>query len=195
MARYRDLGYRAEYEFEDEFEYEAPPPALRIRIVHGRSWGADGEFEDEADFFDPVPPPAGARLLTRFAFGGASLTATHRRMIVQLAKDLLRDGPKGDLECLDVTIVGHEDELGEPARFGALGQRRAEAVTKALADEMQRQVARLPVASRPRGRFVITVQTLGPTRPMRSNLTADGRALNRRVEVTVGRAGLCPDAT
>ena len=112
MVRYRDLEYELEEEFEDEyeFEYEAPPPALRIRIVHGRSWGADREFEDEGDFFDPVPPPAGARLLTRFAYGGATLTATHRRMIVQLAKDLLSNPPKGDLDCLDVTIVAADPE-------------------------------------------------------------------------------------
>ena len=39
-----------EFELEDEMEYEL-------------------EYEDEADLFDPAPPPRGAALLTRFGPG------------------------------------------------------------------------------------------------------------------------------
>ena len=189
-----------ELEFEDELEYERSgtvPGPLRIRVVYDRSRpGAreledELEYEDEAELFDPVPTPRGARLLTRFAFGHATLTAEHRRIIARLASDLLRRWPRQSTHCLDVMIVGHEDEVGEPARFGALGQRRAQAVFTALTRQLSRLAARIPAASRPRGQVVITIQSAGPRRPMRSNVTAQGRALNRRVEVLVGRPGVC----
>ncbi|MFF0269822.1 OmpA family protein [Kribbella sp. NPDC004536] len=175
-----------------ELEYETPV-RLRIRIVRRRA--GDEVRESEGEFFDPVPPPAGARLLTRFDFGSWALTRVHRQQIVQLATDLLRGGPMRGVDCLTVNVTGHEDEIGDPARFGATGMQRATAVAKALADEMNRQVARLPAGSRPAGRYTVNIQTLGPTRPMRSNLTADGRALNRRVEVTFGDPVVCPDLT
>lgn len=196
MARSDEL----EFELEDELEYERSgtvPGPLRIRVVYdpSRPGSREFEYEDEADLFDPVPTPRGARLLTRFAFGRATLTAEHRRIIARLASDLLRGWPRQSIHCLDVMIVGHEDELGEPARFGALGQRRAQAVFTALTSQLSRLAARIPTASRPRGQVVITVRTAGPTRPMRSNVTAQGRALNRRVEVLVGRPTICPSVT
>lgn len=190
-----ELEDETEYEFEDEQEYERSgmvPGPLRIRVVYDRSRPGSREFEFEFELFDPVPTPPGARLLTRFAFGSATLAAEHRRIIGRLATDLLRIWPRQSLRCLDVTIVGHEDEIGEPDRFGALGQRRAQAVVTALVRQLNRLVARIPTTARPKGELVITVQTAGPTRPMRSNVTAQGRALNRRVEVLVGRPGMCP---
>jgi outer membrane protein OmpA-like peptidoglycan-associated protein len=192
-----ELEGETEYELEDELEYERSgrvPGPLRIRVVYDRSRPGSREFEyeDEVELFDPVPTPRGARLLTRFAFGRATLTAEHRRIIARLARELLRSSPRQRSQCLDVITVGHEDELGEPARFGALGQRRAQAVAAALIRQLTRLAARIPAASRPRGQFVFRVRTAGPTRPMRSNVTAQGRALNRRVEVLVGRPANCP---
>jgi hypothetical protein len=202
-----ELEDEAEYEFEDELEYErsrSVPGPLRIRVVYDRSRPGFREFEYEDEYedelFDPVPTPRGARLLTRFAFGrpvpeNPTVAREHRRTIARLARDILHSWPRQWSHCLEVTIVGHEDELGEPARFGALGQRRAQAVVTALTSRLNRLAERLPAASRPRGQLVITIQTAGPTRPMRSNVTAQGRALNRRVEVLVGRPAICPNVT
>jgi outer membrane protein OmpA-like peptidoglycan-associated protein len=191
-----ELEDETEYEFEDELEYERSstvPGPLRIRVVYDRSRPSAREYEYEYELFDPVPTPQGAILLTRFAFGSATLTAEHRRIIARLAADLLRIWPRQSIHCLEVTIVGHEDEVGEPARFGAVGQRRAEAVLTALTRRLNLLVARIPAASRPKGQVEITVRSAGPTRPMRSNVTPQGRAANRRVEVLVGRPGICPN--
>jgi outer membrane protein OmpA-like peptidoglycan-associated protein len=195
-----ELEDGSEYEFEDELEYGrlGPVPGpLRIRIVYERTRPGSREFEyeDEADLFDPVEPPKGATQLTRFAFGRATLTADHRRIIAQLARDMLPRLPSQWGHCLDVVLVGHEDEVGDPARFGALGQQRAKAVATALESQLKRLVARLPAASRPTGRVSLIVRTAGPRLPRRSNVTAQGRALNRRVEVLVGRPDTCPDVT
>jgi outer membrane protein OmpA-like peptidoglycan-associated protein len=202
MIRSDELEFELEDEEEYELEYERSgmvPGPLRIRIVYSRpgsrEFEYEDEYEDEADLFDPVPTPPGARLLTRFAFGSATLTAEHRRIIARLAVDLLRSWPKQSIHCLDVMIVGHEDELGDPARFGALGEQRALAVRNALISQVNRLAARLPAASRPKGEVSFVVGTAGPTRPMRSNLTAAGRALNRRAEVLVGRPAICRNVT
>jgi hypothetical protein len=208
MTRSDELEFEfeeeTEYELEDELEYERAgrvPERLRIRVVYDRSrpGSRELEFEDEAELFDPVPPPPGARLLTRFRFGRAvperAAVAEHRLIIRRLARDLLRAWPRQWSHCLNVTIVGHEDELGDPARFGALGQERAQAVLDQLTTRLGLLARRIPAASQPRGQVVIAVRTAGPMRPMRSNVTERGRALNRRVEVLVGRPTVCPNVT
>lgn len=170
MIRSDELEFELEDETEDEFEYE-----------------------DEADLFDPAPPPRGV-LLTRFAPGSATLTAEHRRMIPLIAAAVIRVWPRDPNFCLNVTVEGHEDELGDPARFGVLGQLRAQAVADALRIQVNRLRARIPAASRPKGRVPpFAVETAGPRRPIRSNVTAQGRALNRRVEVRARRPDVCPD--
>lgn len=124
----------------------------------------------------------------------ATLTAEHRRVIIpKLAAVLLRVWPKDPMFCFDVTIEGHEDEIGDPARYGRLGQLRAQAVADELTKQLNRLVARMPAASRPKGRGIFAVGTAGPTRPIRSNVTAQGQALNRRVEVRATRPDVCRD--
>jgi outer membrane protein OmpA-like peptidoglycan-associated protein len=92
-----------------------------------------------------------------------------------------------------VTFVGHEDEIGDPARFNDKGRQRAQAVAEALKKKMDKMWDRLPAASRPKGRLIFVVSTEGPRRPIRSNVTEQGRALNRRVEVTARRPEFCRD--
>jgi hypothetical protein len=191
-----------EFEFEDETEYELEyersgmvPGPLRIQVVdYSRSSPGSREFEYEDELFDPAPPPRGTALLTKFAYGSAALTAEHRRVIIpRLASALLRIWPTDPNFCLDVTIEGHEDELGDPARYGRLGLLRAQAVANELKAQLDQLTARLPAASRPKGRGIFAVGTAGPTRPIRSNVTAQGQALNRRVEVRASRPAVCRD--
>jgi hypothetical protein len=203
MARPDELEFELEDEMEYELEYERSGMVrgpLRIQIVDDRSRPGSREFEfeyedeDEDELFDPAPPPRGAVLLTRFAYGSPALTAEHRRIIIpRLAAALLRIWPRDPNFCLNVSIVGHEDELGDPARYTALGRLRAQAVADELAVQLNRLAARIPAASRPKGRGIFAVRTAGPTRPIRSNVTAQGQALNRRVEVSASRPDVCRD--
>jgi outer membrane protein OmpA-like peptidoglycan-associated protein len=94
------------------------------------------------------------------------------------------------VECIFVESEGHEDEVGDPSRFGQVGLARALAAAQHLARLLETGAGRLPAASQ---RHVdIDVTSRGPTRPIRSNITAEGRAMNRRVEIR-WRVRACPD--
>ena len=165
-----------EYELAGLTEYEvAAPPWVRIRYL------TSPVRESELEAFDPSPPAPGTVLLTRFP---------HRGVINRIAADAVARLPLPVAVCVFVTIEGHEDEVGDPARFGALGLERALAVTRALLTTMDalRRRRGIPTPSTPDTE--ITVSSAGPFRPIRSNVTADGRALNRRVEVRT-EVGVC----
>ncbi len=76
---------------------------------------------------------------------------------------------------LQLTIVGHTDNVGDAAANQALSQRRAEAVRQALVSGYGVDAARL------------TAKGMGAAAPVATNTTAEGRAANRRVELV--RAG------
>jgi outer membrane protein OmpA-like peptidoglycan-associated protein len=78
---------------------------------------------------------------------------------------------------VQVGVDGHTDSTGSADHNLALSQRRANAVRQAL-------VARGVEPTR------IVAQGMGETAPVASNDTADGRQLNRRVEVIVSGPGL-----
>jgi outer membrane protein OmpA-like peptidoglycan-associated protein len=144
----------------------------------------------EEDAFDPRPPPPGTTLLTHFAFGGSALSAAHRAALARVADAIVRQMPSSRSFnfCFFVDAEGHEDEVGDPARFGRLGTARALAAANHLAGLLRTRIARLPAASRREVR--INVTSAGPARPIRSNVTAAGRAMNRRVEIR-SRGGPC----
>lgn len=185
------MSYYSELEAELEF---APPPQLksstgaapgRIQIRYLET----PEVEFEVERFDPRPPPQGSTLLTHFSFGSFALTSTHLDTINRVAPLLVaRMRTVPPLCQLAVIIEGHEDEVGDPARFGALGRSRAAAVSRALVPRLGTLIAGLPPASR--RDVLILIGTAGPTRPIRSNVTADGRAFNRRVEIRAAQR--CP---
>lgn len=81
------------------------------------------------------------------------------------ALEMLKNDPQ-----LNLVIEGHTDDRGEPTYNKGLSQRRAESVVNWLID---RGIDASRLA--PRG--------LGESEPMASNDSAQGRALNRRVEL------------
>jgi outer membrane protein OmpA-like peptidoglycan-associated protein len=70
-----------------------------------------------------------------------------------------------------VTIVGHTDNKGDPAKNKALGLKRAEMLQKMLLD-----------SGAPKDR--VNAASEGPNKPIADNATEEGRKKNRRVEIT-----------
>lgn len=155
-------------EFEDELSGGGP---------QGLGW-----VEPEA--FDPSPPPQGNVVLSGFAPSSAQMLPAHRQIIETVARrlrDVIRN--LSAMHTLIIVVEGHEDETGDPSHFRRFGRERAMAVAKALEVRLKALVAQLPPGPRPRVLF--RVNTLGPQKPIRSNVTSRGRAMNRRAEIRV----------
>jgi outer membrane protein OmpA-like peptidoglycan-associated protein len=114
----------------------------------------------------PSRPGAGGTVYTlagnAFASGRAALTTEAQASLRRLAAEI---GGRG------VTVVGYTDSQGTDAANQRLSQNRADAVAAIL-----KQAG----AS---GR--VTAEGRGEADPVADNATADGRARNRRVEITV----------
>jgi len=118
-----------------------------------------------------APPPAPAPVKSyriegvNFEFDSAKLTPT--------AKGILDEAASGIKAASTHTfnVVGHTDSVGSDAYNMALGQRRADSVKEAL-------VGRGVPASQ------LRTSSMGKREPIASNSTAEGRAQNRRVDIT-----------
>ena len=75
---------------------------------------------------------------------------------------------------ITVTVTGHTDNVGKPASNQALSQRRADNI-KAMLVSKGIDESRIRAIGR------------GDKEPIASNKTADGRAKNRRIEITIGK--------
>ncbi|EFG1478197.1 OmpA family protein, partial [Escherichia coli] len=85
-----------------------------------------------------------------------------------------------------IVVSGHTDNTGDPQRNQALSLKRAEAVR-----DWMRDTGDIPQSC-------FAVQGYGESRPVAPNETAEGRARNRRVEISlVPQADACrlPDIT
>jgi outer membrane protein OmpA-like peptidoglycan-associated protein/tetratricopeptide (TPR) repeat protein len=80
---------------------------------------------------------------------------------------LLTDNP-----TLRIQITGHTDNIGKPADNGALSQKRALSVVTYLTDKGIAQQR-------------LITKGMGAVQPVASNDTESGRALNRRIEMTI----------
>ena len=101
-----------------------------------------------------------------FATGSATLSSALQADMVKIANSL------NMYPASTIVVVGHTDNTGTAALNMDLSQRRASSVASAL--------IRNGVAST---RF--TVIGRGEDEPIASNLTEEGRALNRRVEIII----------
>lgn len=150
--------------------------------VIGAAAGAAGGIDkvedkatiDTAKSTGPAKAPAAVqeridKLLTgrviEFASGSTSLTSEWQKTVDDVAAAL-----KGS--DASVQIVGHTDDVGDIDINQTLSEERASAIKSAL-------VAQGIEASR------ITTAGFGPTKPVASNGTADGRQRNRRIEFVV----------
>ncbi|WP_418003570.1 OmpA family protein [Mycobacterium sp. PDNC021] len=128
----------------------------------------------------PAPAPTGGscakvqaditemlRTPISFVTGGSQMTSESRKVLQQVA-DKIKGCPNGA-----VTVVGYTDNEGSDAVNLKLSDTRAKAVAAAL-------VSNGVLASK------MTARGAGSANPIADNSTAEGRAKNRRVEITVG---------
>jgi len=102
-----------------------------------------------------------------FGVGSANLQAGQHSLIARVA-DAVRRFPDAA-----VRVEGHTDDTGSRDANLRLSRRRAETVARVLEQE-------LAVAAES-----IATEGFGPDRPIALNSTADGRALNRRIDIVI----------
>ncbi|MGJ7507425.1 OmpA family protein [Variovorax sp. GT1P44] len=120
-------------------------------------------------------------VLDRFAFDGPAVPAAHNAVIDRIARLIIASRVSSD-PIRTVRLVGHTDPTGKATYNRDLAERRANAVETRL----RAALANPALGPVPAGALSIVPQTLGEARPVVSNATADGRAMNRRVEVFLG---------
>lgn len=131
----------------------------------------DIDLPEARDVIRPTTQPNVTVLDTDilFAFGEASLPSAAQAKLVSLASQI----PDGSA----VTVAGHTDSIGTDEANQALSLARAQAVANVLK------------GAKPS--LVLTVTGFGEGKPISDNGTPEhdnpeGRALNRRVEITTG---------
>jgi OOP family OmpA-OmpF porin len=156
-------------------EPAAPPPAPPAPEPE-----KDSDGDGVVDSRDACPgTPRGTRVDARgcplipelqgvhFDFDRAELTAEGRRILDEAAR-ILQNNPH-----VRVDIVGHTDSRGSDEYNQGLSERRAESVRSYLAGRGIAQ-SRMTASGR------------GESQPIATNDTDEGRARNRRVELTTG---------
>lgn len=105
-----------------------------------------------------------------FQFDSAKLTAADKTKLDTVATRLKQEAPNAQLR-----VSGHTDSVGNDAYNQKLSEKRAHSVTDYLVS-----------AGVPSSAFV-SVTGAGESHPVADNKTADGRAMNRRVEIQINR--------
>lgn len=141
--------------------------SVRLMVDDGRG-GSDSAAKPITIIRRVVLQDRGKNVL--FDFDKAVLKPEGQRQLAAVVQEL-KENP-----TLNAEIVGHTDSVGTDAYNDGLSKRRAEAVRNYL-------VAQGIAASR------LSVAWKGEREPIAPNTTAEGRAQNRRVEVTIRPAG------
>lgn len=124
----------------------------------------------------PVPPPTPQPVVqkvslgadTYFAYDSAQLTGGGIQEIENLARRLKME----NIKDLRIDIAGHTDSIGPEAYNQKLSEKRAASAKREFVE------AGIPAR-------VITSRGYGETVPVASNETPEGRAQNRRVDITI----------
>ncbi len=128
---------------------------------------------EPAPVAEPVPAPVAVTESVSLSAGALfdvnsdNLKDAGKRELSQLA-----DRIKAMKEVQSVKIVGHTDSSGAEAYNQVLSQKRANSVKNYLLDQG------VPPT-------IMSTLGMGESRPVASNATREGRAKNRRVEITI----------
>ncbi|MGS0897376.1 OmpA family protein [Burkholderia stagnalis] len=125
---------------------------------------------------EPVPAAEPAAAVEHVNLSGDALFATDQATLAPTAREsldkLLSD--HADHTYSQVTVTGYTDSVGSDSYNLALSKRRAEAVASYLKSHGMKA-------------DTLTVTGRGKADPVASNATAEGRANNRRVEISLQR--------
>lgn len=139
--------------------------ASRMSTTLNRTWTVHNALR-VGDSRQAVLDQALASRTVEFQSGSANLTAQGIAVLAQMAAAMREIG------SARVRISGHTDNVGARTANVALSQARADAVRRYL------QSSGIEAAR-------MSVQGLGPDRPLADNSSPEGRARNRRIEFTV----------
>ncbi|WP_415867957.1 OmpA family protein [Burkholderia ubonensis] len=156
----------------DRYARTGVPLRLSFGMYHGRNL-LPPLNDAIASYEPPSPPPSVVTLdsMSLFDSGKAALKPDSTRAMVG-ALELIKAHPGKR-----ILVAGHTDAVGKPDRNLKLSVDRAAAVRDWLVDASGIAPTRF------------AIQGYGDTRPVADNATPEGRARNRRVEIT-----LVPDA-
>jgi outer membrane protein OmpA-like peptidoglycan-associated protein len=152
----------------ERYRRNGVPPRLGLGFYRGGM--LQGPLDSLiASYQPPAPPPSTIELnsLSLFRSGSAVLNPGSNRALIA-ALEMIKAHPDKR-----VLVAGHTDSIGRPRSNLRLSEARAASVRDWLAD-----AAGLPVTH-------FAIQGYGDTRPKTSNDTEEGRAANRRVEITL----------
>lgn len=113
--------------------------------------------------------------LDRFPFDRSTFTRRLDKMVDDLVAAVTRSWATNQ-PITSIRLVGHTDSTGTEAYNVGLGDRRAGAVEVALRKRLKALASRVKISVQ---------KSPGKMEPRRDNSTADGREVNRRVEVFV----------
>ncbi len=133
--------------------------------------GPGGLVDASEVLVDPAAPPVRQVALSVSDRIGFSVNADTIEVELLPILDRLVELMQAD-QMITVAVLGHTDAGGVDFENLALSQRRAEAVVDYLAEQGV-------------NRFRLEPSGRGSTEPVASNDTAEGRALNRRIEFTI----------
>jgi OOP family OmpA-OmpF porin len=125
----------------------------------------------------PAPPPPPVPAYTKHTVSATALFDFDKSVLKPAGKQALHDIDAeimaSKAKVIDINVVGHTDSVGTEEYNQQLSLRRATAVQDFMVSEGVDP-------------GIIDVKGMGEAEPVASNATAEGRAENRRVEISVG---------
>ena len=138
--------------------------------------GGSAPVEAKAPAPTPAPAPPPAPTYETMTLSAGALFDTNSAAIKPAGKselDAVASKIGGVARISDIKIVGHTDSVGAESYNQQLSVRRATSVRDYL-------------ASKGVDKSLMSISGMGESSPVASNATRDGRAKNRRVEVSIG---------
>ena len=187
-AAQRDTSLEALQAELSDLRHQLWETQLRVGVAEADRSAVESDLDVRKHFLDTViqleadvGPTRGEILMTPgggilarifgfdFASGSSELKSGGQDLIDALALAI------GRCDGAEVRVDGHTDDTGTRDANLRLSRRRAETVADALAEKLQVDVATIAAVGH------------GPNLPIATNNSAEGRARNRRIEVTIVR--------